>query len=100
MSTNTPNENVHPQDEERTFRSHAGEALTDSRNWPGYVCIGAAFAALALTLTAAGYNFEGWVMIGAPICVVLFALGLTIILLERRRVKKQEGRDLTDPAGH
>ena len=31
----TDNENLHPQDDARTIRSHAGEAITDSRNWPG-----------------------------------------------------------------
>ena len=30
-------ENEHPQDDVRTIRAHAGEAITDSRNWPGYV---------------------------------------------------------------
>lgn len=100
MSPDRHDENEHPQDESRTVRSHAGEALTDSRNWPGYVCIGAAFAALALTLTAAAYGFEGWAWIAGPACVLLFAAGLTIVLLERRRVKAMEGRALTDPGGH
>ena len=100
MSPDSRNEHEHPQDDDRTARSHAGEAITDSRNWPGYIFIGAAFVALALTLTAAGYGFAGWVWIGAPVCIVLFAIGLTVVLLEHKRVMAAEGKNLTDPSGH
>ena len=62
--------------------------------------VGAAFVALALTLTAAGYGFAGWVWIGAPVCIVLFAIGLTVVLLEHKRVMAAEGKNLTDPSGH
>lgn len=88
------------KDHERTFRDHAGEAIEDGRNWPGYVCIAGALGVLGMTLTAAGYGFEGWAWMGAATSVVLMAIGLTIVLLERKRVNNREGRDLTDPGGH
>lgn len=39
-------------------------------------------------------------MILFPATVILWAAGLTVILLERKRVKNAEGKDLTDPSGH
>jgi hypothetical protein len=87
-------------DSANTVREHAGEALEDTRNWPGYLCIGLALAALGLTLTAGAYGFGGWVWIGAIAAVALLAAGLTIVLLERKRVNAREGRDLTEPGAH
>ncbi|MDZ7932007.1 hypothetical protein [Rhodococcus sp. NPDC076796] len=87
-------------DEDRTTRGHAGEAIVDTRNWPGYICIGLALVSLGLTLTAAGYGFSGWTWIGAVAAPILLIAGIVLVLLERRRVKAQEGKSLTDPAGH
>ncbi|AMY51750.1 hypothetical protein HQO38_16000 [Rhodococcus fascians] len=87
-------------DDDRTMRGHAGEAIVDARNWPGYICIGLALVSLGLTLTAAGYGFEGWAWTGAVLAPVLLVAGTVLVLLERRRVKAQEGKSLTDPAGH
>jgi hypothetical protein len=87
-------------DSSNTVREHAGEALEDVRNWPGYLCIGVGLAALGLTLTAAGYGFGGWVWIGSSAAVALFAVGFAIVLLERKRVNAREGRNLTDPGAH
>ena len=36
------NDSDFPADDARTMRSHAGEALTDSRGWPGYFFLAAA----------------------------------------------------------
>nr|WP_314142062.1 hypothetical protein [uncultured Rhodococcus sp.] len=87
-------------DEDRTTRGHAGEAIVDTRNWPGYICIGLALVSLGLTLTAAGYGFSGWTWIGAVAAPILLVVGIVLVLLERRRVKAREGKSLTDPAGH
>ncbi|WP_415973918.1 hypothetical protein [Rhodococcus sp. 077-4] len=92
--------NVEANDDERTTRGHAGEAIVDTRNWPGYICIGLALVSLGLTLTAAGYGFEGWAWMGAVLAPVLLVAGIVLVLLERRRVKAQEGKSLTDPSGH
>ena len=100
MAEDNVRDDDYTADSANTVREHAGEALEDVRNWPGYLCIGAALAALGLTLTAAGYGFGGWVLIGSVSAVVLFAAGLTIVLLERKRVNAREGRGLTDPGAH
>ena len=89
-----------PRDDERTFRAHAGEAIADARNWPGYFLIALGLGTMGLGLTAAGGGFEGWVMILFPATLLLWAAGLAVILLERKRVKNAEGKDLTDPSGH
>ncbi|MBC2637976.1 MULTISPECIES: hypothetical protein [unclassified Rhodococcus (in: high G+C Gram-positive bacteria)] len=89
-----------PQDAAHTMRNHAGEAITDGRNWPGYILIAAGIAVLGLTLVAAGYGFEGWALIGGIGCVLCLVLGTTLVLLERRRIKALEGESLTDEAGH
>ena len=93
-------ENEHPQDDARTIRAHAGEAITDSRNWPGYVLMALGLAALGLALTAAGGGFEGWVLITGIASPVLLLAGLAVVLLERKRVKASEGKSLLDPGGH
>jgi hypothetical protein len=95
-----PSENERPQDDARTIRGHAGEAITDSRNWPGYFLIAAGIAALGATLVGAGYGFEGWAVIGAIICVVCLIGGATLVLLERKRVKALDGESLSDQEGH
>ncbi|KQU30284.1 hypothetical protein HQ325_17420 [Rhodococcus sp. BP-349] len=94
------NENEQPQDFARTTRAHAGEAITDSRAWPGYFLMALGFVALGLGLTAAGGGFEGWVLVAGIACPVLLLAGLAVVLLERKRVKAAEGKSLTDPGGH
>lgn len=90
----------HANDDDRTFRAHAGEAITDTRNWPGYFLVAMGLCALGLGLTAAGGGFEGWALILIPAAVLLWGAGLGAILLVRKRVKNAEGKDLTDPGGH
>lgn len=89
-----------PVDDARTNRSHVGEAVIDGRNYPGYVLIGLGLVALGLTLVAAGYGFRGWALIAAMVCAVSFGLGIFVVLMERRRVKRCEGQGLMDQEGH
>lgn len=87
-------------DNERTNRSHGGEAITDGRNYPGYLLIGLGLATLGFTLVAAGYGIRGWAVIAGCVCVISFIVGALAILLEHRRVKRLEGRELLDQEGH
>lgn len=96
----TDSENLHPQDDARTMRSHAGEAITDSRNWPGYLLIGTGIAVLGLFLVAAGYGFEGWALIAGVVCVLCLVVGATLVLLEHRRVKRLDDEGVLDQEGH
>lgn len=89
-----------PVDDARTNRSHVGEAITDTRNYPAYLLIGVGLAALGLALVAAGYGFLGWALIAGTVCVVSFVVGIIAVLLERRRIKKLEGKRLSDQGGH
>ncbi|MBL1076870.1 hypothetical protein JK358_20970 [Nocardia sp. 2] len=87
-------------DHHRTTRNHAGEGIEDGYNIPGIILCALAIIALAATLTAAGYGFEGWVLVGGIATVVLGGAGITWILLEHKRVKAKEGLNLTDQQGH
>lgn len=70
-------------------RHHAGEGIEDTYNVPGIILCGLAMAALALTLTAAGYGYAGWAVLGAVICAVCAIGGVTWLLLERRRTNQR-----------
>ncbi|MGO4615122.1 hypothetical protein AB4305_12295 [Nocardia sp. 2YAB30] len=94
-----PREHSFP-DHARTARSHAGESIEDARNWPGMILVGVGVVIVALTLTAAGYGFEGWAVIGGIVAAVCLLTGIFLIIAEHRKVKAREGRALTDPGGH
>ncbi|MFE4503058.1 hypothetical protein ACFRFQ_24665 [Rhodococcus sp. NPDC056743] len=89
-----------PVDDAHTNRSHVGEGIADGRNYPGYLLIGLALATLGLTLVALGYGFRGWALIAGVVCAASLALGVAAVLVERRRVKRLEGKDLLDQEGH
>ncbi|MFC9995059.1 hypothetical protein [Nocardia sp. NPDC127526] len=76
----------------RTTRPHAGEAIEDSRNWPGLLLSAAGIVAIALTLTAAGYGFEGWAVLGAFASTALLGLGISLMVAEHRRVAAERER--------
>ncbi|WP_164873386.1 hypothetical protein [Rhodococcus xishaensis] len=81
-------------------RDHPGEAIEDSRNWPGYGLIGIAIVTLGMTLVAAGYGFRGWALITGVICAVSLVLGTTWVLIEHRRVKRLDAAGVLYPYGH
>ena len=78
-----------PDHSRRWRRHHAGEGIEDTYNVPSIILCGLALAALALTLTAAGYGFAGWAVICAVICVACGIAGVTWLLLERRRTNRR-----------
>ncbi|WP_336082611.1 hypothetical protein [Nocardia sp. SSK8] len=98
-ATSLPHQHKFP-DTERTTRSHAGESIQDSLNWPGLLLIGVGIVLLAATLTAAGYGFVGWTVLAGVLCGVCMLAGIAIVLAEHRRIKVHEGLHLTDPCGH
>nr|WP_280267240.1 hypothetical protein [Nocardia wallacei] len=87
-------------DTRRTSRSRAGESVADARNWPGMVLVGVGLVTLAATLTAAGYGFIGWTVLGALVTAACFVVGGTIIAAEHRRIRTRDGSRLRDPSGH
>ncbi|MGK8522464.1 hypothetical protein ACRS6B_13305 [Nocardia asteroides] len=87
-------------DDTRTNRTHAGESIEDTRNWPGMILVGIGIVTIALTLTAAGYGFEGWAVIAGVVSGVCIVAGILLIVAEHRRIKAREGRRLRDAAGH
>ncbi|MFG1793521.1 hypothetical protein [Nocardia sp. NPDC049149] len=84
----------------RTTRTHVGESIEDTRNWPGIVLVALGLVGLGLTLTAAGYGFAGWAVIGAVATVLLLVVGVLLVVFEHRRLKAREGMRLHDQAGH
>lgn len=96
-----PNRPAHRfPDDKRTTRSHAGETLEDTRNWPGIIMVALGLVCLALTLTAAGYGFEGWAIIAGILTGILLIAGVVTIVAEHRRIKSREGTRLSDQRGH
>ncbi|TCJ89729.1 hypothetical protein [Nocardia alba] len=87
-------------DDARTTRTHAGESIEDTRNWPGLILAAIGLVLLGLTLTAAGYGFGGWAVIAGVACAACLLGGIGLVILEHRRVKAQEGLPLTEPRGH
>ncbi|MFI6869450.1 hypothetical protein [Nocardia sp. NPDC050406] len=79
---------------DRRIRHHAGEGIEDGYNVPGIVMCGLAVVALALTLTAAGYGYEGWAIIGAIGCAVLFLSGATWLWAEYRRERRHRPEEI------
>ncbi|MEU7767482.1 hypothetical protein AB0B25_20415 [Nocardia sp. NPDC049190] len=84
----------------RSDRQHAGESIQDTRNWPGILLFAVSIVTVGLTLTAAGYGFEGWAIIAGVVATVCLCFGVFLIAAEHRRVKTYEGRALSDPGGH
>ncbi|MET7771929.1 hypothetical protein [Nocardia sp. NPDC005366] len=84
----------------RTTRTHAGESIEDTRNWPGMFLAAAGIVAIALTLTAAGYGFAGWAVIGAIVAVLCLAGGVLLVWAEHRRVQKNQDQRQFDDHGH
>ncbi|MEV0336526.1 hypothetical protein [Nocardia sp. NPDC050717] len=76
-------------DHARTIRPHAGESIEDVRNWPGLILAGVGLVLLALTLTAAGYGFEGWAIIAGIACAVCLLAGIGLVVAEHRRVQNR-----------
>ncbi|CAM3051044.1 membrane protein [Prescottella defluvii] len=89
-----------PRDLAHTTREHPGEAIEDSRNWPGYALIGIAIVALGLTLVAAGYGFAGWAWIAGIVCGCALVAGTVLVLTEHQRVKRLDNASLGDQRGH
>jgi len=88
-------------DHTRTTRSHAGEALEDTRNWPGMFLVGLGIVTVGLTVTAAGYGFAGWALIGGIAAVLFLVLGATLITLEHLRMRKISAKQTGyDDRGH
>ncbi|MFC4373522.1 hypothetical protein ACFO5K_05365 [Nocardia halotolerans] len=77
-------------DESRTIRPHAGESIEDARNWPGLVLAAVGLVLLALTLTAAGYGFEGWAIVAGVACAVCLLAGIGLVVVQHRRVKARQ----------
>ncbi|MEU1983209.1 hypothetical protein [Nocardia sp. NPDC019395] len=87
-------------DDTRTTRSHAGESIEDARNWPGIILTALGIVLVALTLTAAGYGFEGWAIVAGICGGICLVAGVAIVVFEHRRIKTGEGATLREPRGH
>ncbi|MEU4311346.1 hypothetical protein [Nocardia sp. NPDC024068] len=100
-----PNQNIPTTehnfpDDARTTRSHAGESIEDTRNWPGIILAALGIVLVGLTLTAAGYGFAGWAIVAGILGGVCLVAGVLIVVAEHRRIKVAEGASLREPRGH
>ncbi|MBF6175722.1 hypothetical protein IU476_30085 [Nocardia blacklockiae] len=73
--------------------------MADARNWPGLTLVAVGLVALAGTLTAAGYGFNGWAIVGVIVTVVCLLGGAALVMVEHRRIRARAG-GLRDPGGH
>ncbi|MBH0780408.1 hypothetical protein [Nocardia bovistercoris] len=87
-------------DHARTTRTHAGESIEDTRNWPGIVLAALGIVAVGATLTASGYGYEGWAIIGGIVAAVCLIAGVSLLWAEHRRVRRGVDGRLFDDRGH
>ncbi|MGN2639141.1 hypothetical protein ACWEKT_15890 [Nocardia takedensis] len=87
-------------DHTRTTRTHAGESIEDTRNWPGILLAAVGIVSVGLALTASGYGYEGWAIIAGIVAVVCLAGGALLVWAEHRRVRRQEPAHEYDDHGH
>lgn len=81
-----------PVDHMRTTRLHAGESLTDTLSWPGYLSLAVSVIAVFRCLVAFGTGHSDRGMIAAAIAILALTLGLAWLTVERRRVRRTEDR--------
>ncbi|MEV6768844.1 hypothetical protein AB0N05_09485 [Nocardia sp. NPDC051030] len=81
-------------------RRHEGEGIEDGFNVLGIVLIGLGIVALALTLVAGGYGFDGWLAIAGSVCVLLLLAGTGVLLTEWRRRRTRKGMTPDTRQGH
>ena len=62
--------------------------------------LGVGLVALAAALTAAGYGFAGWAVVGGVVAVVCCVAGIGLVTAEHRRIRSHGGNRLRDPGGH
>jgi hypothetical protein len=75
------------------WHAQAGDAIADKYNVPAIVAFMLGIGAVAATLTAAGYGFTGWAVVGAVVAAVLLMVGVGVVLVEHAREKSAELRD-------
>lgn len=75
------------------WHAQAGDAIADKYNVPGIVAFMLGIGAVAATLTAAGYGFAGWAVVGAIVAAVLLIVGVSVVLIEHARERAAELRD-------
>nr|WP_137723172.1 hypothetical protein [Prescottella subtropica] len=78
---------------------HPGEAMADTRGWPGYGLIAVAIITLGMTLVAAGYGFRGWALIAGTICAASLVVGALLVATEHRRVRRLDAAGVLYPYG-
>ncbi|WP_067464587.1 hypothetical protein [Nocardia amamiensis] len=84
------------------WHARAGDLLDDNFNLPGIVLCALAVAAMACTLTAAGYGFTGWTAVGAVVTATLWVVGVGALLMEHHReqvIELKYGRHGHAPGG-
>ncbi|AFU01574.1 hypothetical protein [Nocardia brasiliensis] len=83
------------------YHSKPGESLADTYNIPGIALFLCGIVGLACTLTAAGYGFAGWVILGSSATALCFGISITLFLLEHERLRRlAERRAGLPPAQH
>ncbi|MGF7121504.1 hypothetical protein AB4Z09_05005 [Rhodococcus sp. TAF43] len=89
-----------PRNSSGRVHEHPGEAIEDTRNWPGYALVGIGIVTLGMALVAAGYGFQGWAWIAGTICAVSLVVGPVLVLREHRRIKRLDDLGLPDGLGY
>ncbi|MFC9894899.1 hypothetical protein ACFVMC_14530 [Nocardia sp. NPDC127579] len=82
-------------DEKSLWHARVGDFLGDNHKIPGVILCALGIVAVALTLTAAGYGYEGWAIICGITAAALWLTGIAVVSFEHRghgRMDIEHGR--------
>ncbi|MGS2811406.1 hypothetical protein [Nocardia sp. MW-W600-9] len=70
------------------YHGNPGESLADPYNIPGILLFLAGVVGLGSTLTAAGYGFAGWALLGVAATSLCFIASVSVFVVEFARVRR------------
>ena len=85
-----------PTDHARTHHAHAGLTMKDTYFWPGLLLLAIGVIGMIGTVAAAAYRHHEWIATTALVAGIATVAGALWLIVERRRVIRNEERWLAD----